>query len=150
MCGKLNKSMYGTRDAAQNWEHEYCSFFTSIGFVSGKSSACIFVHESRNVRVVIHGDDLAVLAWDEELDWFEEEIQKRYEIKMMGRLGNDGGGIESVRLLNRIITWNGHEVTVEADPRHQEIIVQELKLQKESKGVLTPGVKKGETSRHCN
>ena len=23
MCGKLTKSMYGTRDAAQNWEYEY-------------------------------------------------------------------------------------------------------------------------------
>ena len=26
MCGRLNKSMYGTRDAAQNWEEEYCDF----------------------------------------------------------------------------------------------------------------------------
>ena len=24
MCGKLNRAMYGTRDAAQNWEYEYC------------------------------------------------------------------------------------------------------------------------------
>ena len=23
MCGRLNKAMYGTRDAAQNWEYEY-------------------------------------------------------------------------------------------------------------------------------
>ena len=25
MCGKLNKAMYGTRDAASNWEHKYRS-----------------------------------------------------------------------------------------------------------------------------
>ena len=27
MCGKLMKSMYGTRDAAQNWEQEYATAF---------------------------------------------------------------------------------------------------------------------------
>ena len=27
MCGKLIKSMYGTRDAAQNWETAYTVFF---------------------------------------------------------------------------------------------------------------------------
>ncbi len=25
-CGELDKSMYGTRDAAQNWEYEYAEF----------------------------------------------------------------------------------------------------------------------------
>ena len=39
---------------------------------------------------------------------------------MTGRLGNYSAGIERVRHLNRIITWNGREVDVEADPRHQE------------------------------
>ena len=32
MCGRLNKSMYGTRDAAQNWEYEYSGFLEGIGF----------------------------------------------------------------------------------------------------------------------
>ena len=32
MCGELVKAMYGTRDAAQNWEHEYCDFMHSMGF----------------------------------------------------------------------------------------------------------------------
>ena len=31
MCGRLNKSMYGTRDAAHNWEIEYSDFMSSIG-----------------------------------------------------------------------------------------------------------------------
>ena len=35
MCGKLQKSMYGTRDAAQNWEDCYVEFITSLGFRRG-------------------------------------------------------------------------------------------------------------------
>ena len=42
MCGKLEKSMYGTRDAAFNWEAEYSDFMVSIGFKKGNSvSMCI-------------------------------------------------------------------------------------------------------------
>ena len=57
MCGRLDKSMYGTRDAAQNWEVEYSDFMESIGFKRGTASACVFWHEERDIRSVIHGDD---------------------------------------------------------------------------------------------
>ena len=32
MCGRLLKSMHGTRDAAQNWGMAYTDFMVSIGF----------------------------------------------------------------------------------------------------------------------
>ena len=41
MCGKLLKSMYGTRDAAQNWGAAYKEFMKSMGFRSGVSSPCV-------------------------------------------------------------------------------------------------------------
>ena len=41
MCGKLNKAMYGTRDAAQNWEYAYAEFMESIGFIRGLASSCM-------------------------------------------------------------------------------------------------------------
>ena len=31
-CGEPEKSMYGMRDAAQNWEHEYAEFLNQVGF----------------------------------------------------------------------------------------------------------------------
>ena len=38
MCGRLLKSLYGTRDAAQNWEFEYIEFMESVGFNVGMST----------------------------------------------------------------------------------------------------------------
>ena len=32
MVGQLQLSLYGTRDAAQNWAAEYTSFLRSLGF----------------------------------------------------------------------------------------------------------------------
>ncbi len=50
MCGRLKKTMYGTRDAAQNWELEYTEMMTEAGFIQGSYSACIFYHKERNIR----------------------------------------------------------------------------------------------------
>jgi hypothetical protein len=40
MCGRLLKSMYGTRDAAFNWETTYREFLEDCGFKTGRASAC--------------------------------------------------------------------------------------------------------------
>eukprot|EP00974_Lingulodinium_polyedra_P115314 11154815-Lingulodinium_polyedra.AAC.1 len=54
MCGRLRKSMYGTRDAAHNWEKEYVGFMKEAGFKQGISTPCVFYHEEREIRVVVH------------------------------------------------------------------------------------------------
>ena len=86
-CGKLLKALYGTRDAAQNWEHAYIDFMTEAGFTNGTASPCVFYHRERNIRAVVHGDDFTVLAQERQLDWFRERIAARFEVKFRGRLG---------------------------------------------------------------
>ena len=43
MCGLLHFSLYGTRDAARNWEEHYGNVLVELGFTQGKSSPCIFL-----------------------------------------------------------------------------------------------------------
>ena len=69
-CGKLRKALYGTRDAAQNWEHAYIEFLESEGFKRGLSTPCMFWHKSRDIYIVVHGDDFTILGADTQLDWF--------------------------------------------------------------------------------
>ena len=47
ICGKLYESMYGTRDAAQNWEAAYTEFMRGIGFTIGMSSHAYFITKIR-------------------------------------------------------------------------------------------------------
>ena len=42
MCGRLLKSLYGTRDAATNWSREYTEVLLSIGFEVGIRNPCFF------------------------------------------------------------------------------------------------------------
>ena len=74
-CGKLNRSMYGTRDAAANWEEKYSSHLVAHGFIRGKSSPCTFFHPTRGVRCVVHGDDFTFLGCEEELKWCTQTMK---------------------------------------------------------------------------
>ena len=40
-CGLLRKSLYVTRDAAQNWECELGGFLEEIGFRKAQASTCL-------------------------------------------------------------------------------------------------------------
>ena len=123
MCGKLNKSMYGTRDASLNWENEYIRFMISVGFVRGLSSPCLFYHPGKDIRAVVYGDDFTLLGSETHLDWFKAEIKQVYAIDFKARLGPEDGDKKSVRLLNRVIEWTHEGITIEGDQRHAEIIV---------------------------
>ena len=138
MCGKLEKAMYGTRDAAQNWEREYESAFINLGFKQGKSSPCLFHHPDRDIRVVVHGDDFTFLGDDPSLRWITEELKKVYELKVRAILGPEHSDDKSVRILHRIVSWNEQGIQYEPDQRHVEIVIKTLGLEK-GKSVVTPG-----------
>ena len=46
MCGRLLKSMYGTRDAAQNWENGYSDFLEGAAFQRGISTPCMLLSQT--------------------------------------------------------------------------------------------------------
>ena len=43
--GQLQLSLYGTRDAAQNWAHEHTTFLPSIGFQVGRITVQLFTSD---------------------------------------------------------------------------------------------------------
>ena len=58
-CGRLKRHLYGTRGAAAGWEDEYTAFLQDIGFQRGLASGCLFHHPTRDLRVVVYGDDFS-------------------------------------------------------------------------------------------
>ncbi len=97
--GSLKQATHGTRDAVQNWELEHTEMMTEADPRQGSFSACVFYREQKNVRVVVHGDDITALGPCESLDWARGVVQ--LEVKFKGRL--DRGKPGAVRILNRIV-----------------------------------------------
>ena len=86
-CGLLKKHMYGTRAAADGWQQEYSGFLRSIGFSQGQACPCLFVNRARRLAISVHGDDFTT-TWPKcEIDWFEQTLEEKYELKKGGRLG---------------------------------------------------------------
>ena len=70
------RCVYGTRDAGKLWEDCYTQCLEAMGFVTGTSNPCAFYHHSRQISIVVHGDDFTALGVDEQLDWYENELKK--------------------------------------------------------------------------
>ena len=146
MCGKLNLFMYGTRDAAQNWQAAFSQQLVSNGFARGNASPCVFYREARGIRTFVHGDDYVSVGMPSQLKWLEEQLMKKYQIKTQ-LLGPGEGQLKELKILNRIVTWRGEKgLTYEVDPRHVEIVVEQLKLG-EAKPVATPGTREEGTTQ---
>ena len=119
-CGLLKKHMYGTRAAADGWQQEYAGFMRSIGFCQGVASPCVFVHEKRCLAASVHGDDFTTAGPKCELDWFEAQLEAKYELKKGGRLGPGVDDCKELTVLNRVIRWTDKGLEYEADPRQGE------------------------------
>ena len=108
LCGRLNFSMYGTRDAAQNWFEEYSQGLVRVGFKQGLATPCVFYHESRAIRTYVHGDDYVSTGTKEDLLWLKTELEKKYQVKTQF-LGPEEDQLQEVKILNRVVGWNGNE-----------------------------------------
>ena len=81
LLAKQMKCVYGTRDAGMIWEETYRAALEQMGFTAGRASPCCFVHKDRGLHLVVHGDDLTALGLQPDLDWYETELAKSFELK---------------------------------------------------------------------
>ena len=135
LVGLLQKSLYGTRDAASNFQAEIKSFMQNIGFRCGRYNPCTYWHPKKGLKTMTHGDDFASSGFDKDLEWLREEMAKRFQIKtqMIGHNYAKEG-----KILNRIVRVTKEGWEYEADQRHGEVIVESLKLT-EANEVSSPG-----------
>ena len=104
MVSRLNLSLYGTRDAAQNWSIEYTRMLEQVGFVAGKASPCNFTHRTRDLSVTVHGDDFTTTGPESELIWLRSAMEQKYEIKS-SILGPESRHVQEVKILGRTLRW---------------------------------------------
>ena len=95
---KLDRCMYGTRDAAGIWETCYSDALTQMGFTAGDASPCCFYHQEWKVSIVVHGDDFTALGEKSSLDKYERELAKAFELKIRGRLGEGKDDDKEIRI----------------------------------------------------
>ena len=140
-CGRFNHHLYGARGAAAGWEDEYTAYMCELGFRRGLASGCLFCHPSKDLQCAVYGDNFTTTGAAEDLDWLEDQLEKKYAITMRGRLGPAAEDKKETIQLNRVVRWiDGEGLEIEADPRQGERLVAQLGLDG-ANALTTPGVK---------
>ena len=135
-CGLLLQSLYGTRDAALNWERELGGFMESIGFKKGRASRCLYYNDELKAAAAVHGDDVTISARRTDAEWIKRQFEAKYEIKSQ-HVGQDADLAKEASILNRKVKWTSEGVQIEADPRHAAEVIRALGLEK-ANSVVTP------------
>ena len=136
MCGRLRASLYGTRDAADNWAQAYGDLLIGLGLRKGKSSPCLFLHKEWGIKVLVHGDDFLCAGPRANVEWLRAKIKEKYETKdeLMGPGAND---VKKLTVLNREIRWTSEGIEIEGDHRHVTAIVRGLGIE-DSRSLTIP------------
>ena len=138
-CGLLRLSLYGTRDAAMNWEAEVRSTLEAAGFTRGRASACVYLNKATTATAAIHGDDIIMEGEEGDLRECHRLIAKKYEITMT-MIGNARHLEKELKILNRTVRWTPRGIEIEADKRHALEIIKEAKLSDEKTAIVPVAV----------
>ena len=139
MVGHLQMSLYGTRDAAKNWQEEVARMMKAWGFMQGAYNPCLYYHPKWDIATLVHGDDFVSAGNEVNLRAFRTKLEERFKIKtqIVGHGGREDVQSEA-RVLNRIVRATEDGWEYEADQRHIEMLIDGLGLG-QAKGVCTPG-----------
>eukprot|EP00969_Alexandrium_andersonii_P338668 14968262-Alexandrium_andersonii.AAC.1 len=71
-------------------------------------------------------------------------MNEKFTRKVEGRLGGSRGDLQEVKLLSRIIRWTPEGLLYEADPRHAEPLLRDLREPESSgvRGISYPGYRR--------
>ena len=72
--GLLRRCMYGTEDVSALWRGHHAQILKEHGFVQGVSNPPVLVHAERDIRLLVHGDDVMVEMPTHEERWFESVL----------------------------------------------------------------------------
>ena len=135
--GRLERTMYGTLDAAQEWALDYSEKLLARGYIQGRASPCHFFHPVHQTALLVHGDDFIAVGRSQGRHHLKATLEEFYEIKDK-TLGPDHGQLQQIRVLGRVISWESWGLQLEGDPAHLELGIEQLGLN-DCKSVSTPG-----------
>lgn len=143
--GKLNRNMYGIRDAANGWFRDWQSLLASKGYKTGVANPALFHNPHCGARGGVYGDDFYVLATSKDHGEMNELLASTYSVRETHRLGFGRGCVQEATVLNRVVQLgieNGRTyVQIEPDSRHVQFILKILGLSSKSGSTAVPGVK---------
>ncbi|GJZ52807.1 retrovirus-related pol polyprotein from transposon TNT 1-94 [Tanacetum coccineum] len=84
---KLNRSLYGLKQASRQWNHELTKFLTSLGYEQSKHDYSLFVKNNKAsfTTTLVYVDDVLITGnSEEEIINLKQALDKKFTIKDLG------------------------------------------------------------------
>ena len=115
--GKLERAMYGTRDAPMIWQDHLRKTLLDMKFKESVTHPGVFQHETRDILPCVHVDDLLCTGVRDDLLWLKLELLKEYELETK-LMGDDDDMEKTAVYLGRTLEWSEDGLGVRPDRRH--------------------------------
>ena len=79
VIGRLNRMMYGFRDASNGWARNWQALLGSNGYEVGKANAALFYIATLKSRGAVHGDDFYVLGPRPAIDKMNKVLKSKLQ-----------------------------------------------------------------------
>ncbi|KAK3035428.1 LOW QUALITY PROTEIN: hypothetical protein RJ639_032853, partial [Escallonia herrerae] len=86
---RLQKSLYGLRQASRNWYHKFTQSLLVVGFIQSQSDHSLFTFACKGsfLAVLIYVDDVIVTGTDSaKISWLKHYLDTKFHIKDLGKL----------------------------------------------------------------
>ena len=87
VVGRLNRMMYGFRDASNGWARDWQALLKGNGYKVGKANAALFYNKELKSRGGVHGEDFYVLGPRKSIDEMNRVLGSKYSLRESYRLG---------------------------------------------------------------
>jgi hypothetical protein len=105
---KLQKSLYGLKQAARVWNQAMDKCLTDLSFIQSKHDSCLYINKvyEKTCYLIVHVDDILMASEDEDIiDKLSSKISKVFELKNLGE-AKQFIGINIERLKNGTFAIN--------------------------------------------
>ena len=99
-----------------------------LGVSRGQGHISVFHNVETGIKTLVHGDDDFSSGSHAIFDCLEKQLSDEYEIKTQRVCGREVCTKEG-KILNRIVRWTPQGYELEGDPRHAELVFEQLGVQ---------------------
>lgn len=88
---RLNRSLYGLKQASRAWNERFHVFVEKLGFKRGASDQCLYVKRTKTglLFLVIYVDDILIIGSDlKEIEAVKRSLASEFEMKDLGEVKN--------------------------------------------------------------
>ena len=127
--GKLERAMDGTRDAPVIWQDHLWKTLLDMKFKESVTHPGVFQHETRDILLCVHVDDLLCTGLRDNLMWLKKQLLKEYELETMLIGDDDDADMEKKAVyLGRTLEWSENGLGVRPGRRHVRSLLRELAI----------------------